>query len=103
MFLLLILTFLGCGNDVLFDREAFEGVWWEFVRYPLCFNIHDSGELLIYEHSITTAGPWEFIEPNTYTTADYSFEATATEGGCWDIILHNPRMTSLACSCVLRD
>jgi hypothetical protein len=99
---LIFLALVSCNNAPL-DRERFENTWWEFERFPLCFNVHESGDLLTYEDKIRSEGEWCFVEPNSYVVKDDMFDVKEIGENCWDIFLHSKGISDTACECTLRD
>ena len=95
------MVFFSCAEEL--DREKFENKWWEFQRYPLCFNVHESGDLLIYEGKVRSEGAWSFEEPNSYIVQDGAFDVKDAGDNCWDIYLHSKGMSDTACECTLID
>ena len=98
-FCLGIWIFLSCGEEESFPREDFEDHWWEIDAYPICFNFHNTGELLLYEERINSVGEWDFCEPNEYTVDDETIAVTIAED-CWRITGLDQDLT--ACECTLR-
>ena len=47
--------FLSCEENNSFPREEFENEWWEVQAYPICFNFHETGDLLLYEKAALTS------------------------------------------------
>jgi len=94
-----IWIFLSCEENNSFPREEFENEWWEVQSYPICFNFHETGDLLLYENSIQNEGAWAFCEPNEYFVGDYSFIVTKDEE-CWEVKGLDQNLT--ACECTLR-
>ena len=101
MFFTIFLALLSCAEGL--DRERFENEWWGFQKYPLCFNAHESGSLLVYEDKIRSEGAWIFEEPNSYIVNDDMFDVKEEGSDCWDIYLHSKAMSDTACECTLRD
>jgi hypothetical protein len=97
--LVVMLGLFSCYEQTAFNREAFENKWWETNVYPVCFNLHESGDLLLYEESIRSEGSWAFCEPNEYFVGDNSFAVTEEEE-CWKI--KGLKQDLVACECTLR-
>ena len=97
--LIAMLVLLSCREKDTFSREAFENEWWEIGVYPICFNLHESGDLLLYEESIRSEGAWTFCEPNEYFVGDYSFTVNVDED-CWQISGLDQDL--VACECTLQ-
>jgi len=74
-------------------------MWWEIQEYPICFNFHESGELLIYEEVITSHGEWEFCAPNEYLVQDFTFIINEYEE-CWEITGYMDQVLT-ACECTI--
>lgn len=97
----ILLTLCACAEvslDLL-DRNKFENVWWEIQEYPICFNFHETGELLTYEGNITSQGEWDFYTPNSYLVQDYTFIINEYES-CWEITGYVDQ-TITACECTI--
>jgi len=107
---LLLFTLLSCVESTdSFDREAFENTWWQMQEYPVCFNFHESGDLLSYEDQdleegqwgrFVDEGEWTFCEPNEYSVADktvFIFEAE----DCWEIEGYYDNRIITACECTI--
>ena len=101
MFFIILSTLLSCADSL--DRERFENEWWQFQSYPLCFNVHESGDLLIYEGKIRSEGLWPFEEPNSYIVEGDMFDVKEEGADCWNIYLHSKAMSDTACECTLRN
>ena len=92
-----------------FEREKFENEWWEIQEYPICFNFHESGDLLSYQpqqlkerewRRFTDEGEWVFHTPNEYAVLDKSIFAYENED-CWDIEEYYDNKIITACNCTL--
>ena len=92
-----------------FDREEFENQWWEIQGYSLCFNFHESGDLLSYQDQTLEEGEWgQFIDegewtfhiPNEYSVLDKSIFAYENEE-CWEIEEYLENRIITACECTL--
>jgi len=101
---------LSCAEaSQAFDREDFENTWWELQEYPVCFNFHESGDLLSYQDQhieegqwgrFVDEGEWTFCDPNKYSVADktvFIFEAE----GCWEIEGYYDNRIITACACTI--
>ena len=89
-----------------FDRENFEDIWWGIQEYPICFNVHKSGDLLLYEESIYSSGKWKFYEPSRYIIdGKEEFIIEGYNEGCWDIYYKEDALSRnlTACKCTLRE
>tara|TARA_B100000949_G_scaffold183294_1_gene164821 strand:+ start:529 stop:840 length:312 start_codon:yes stop_codon:yes gene_type:complete len=102
IFNVMFLMLTSC-NEAILDREKFENTWWEFEQFPICFNVHESGDLLIFEDRIRSEGEWSFANPNSYIVQDDMFDVREIEENCWDIFLHSKGLSDTACECTLRD
>ena len=90
------------------ERERFENEWWEIQEHSLCFNFHESGDLLSYQIQELLAegkwgqfvdeGEWVFYEPNEYSVEDKVISIFEAEE-CWKIegFFNNKIIT--ACEC----
>ena len=92
-----------------FDREKFENQWWEIQGYSLCFNFHESGDLLSYQDQILEEGEWgQFVDegewtfhiPNEYSVIDKSIFVYEIEE-CWEIEEYFDNKIITACECTL--
>jgi hypothetical protein len=92
-----------------FEREEFENEWWEIEGYSMCFNFHESGDLLSYQDQILEEGEWgQFIDegewafhtPNEYSVLDKSIFAYENEE-CWEIEEYFDNRIITACECTL--
>ena len=92
-----------------FEREDFENTWWEIQGYSLCFNFHESGDLLSYQDQILDEGEWgQFIDegewifhiPNEYSVIDKSIFIYENEE-CWEIEEYYDNKIITACECTL--
>ena len=92
-----------------FEREKFENEWWEIQGYSLCFNFHESGDLLSYQDQIleegewgqfVDEGEWSFHTPNEYSVLDKSIFVYETEE-CWEIEEYFDNRIITACECTL--
>ena len=93
------------GDDsARLDRDAFENEWWGTEEFPICFNFHETGDVLIYEERIRSEGSWEFCNPNEYIFAGGTevIEVIAVEE-CWEIVGYSKKKTFLACACLERE
>ena len=99
--LLLLLSCSQVGNDTL-NRGLFENRWWEFESIKLCFNVHETGGLLIYDNNFYSEGPWTFEKPNSYIVQDDTFDVEQA-GDCWNIYMHSQHLNDTACACTLVD
>ena len=107
---LLFLVLLSCAEASLsFDREAFENEWWEIQEYSVCFNFHESGDLLSYQQQevgegewrrFVDEGEWAFYEPNEYSVLDKSVFIHEKEE-CWDIEGYFDNRIITACECTI--
>ena len=109
---LLILTLLSCTVPAdSFDKERFENTWWEIQEYPVCFNFHESGDLLSYKDQtleegqwgqFIDEGEWTFYEPNEYSVEDKTVFIFETEE-CWEIegYFDNDNRIITACDCTI--
>ena len=101
---MILFFFLGlaCTSEYnSFIREDFENKWWEFPEYPVCFNFHESGEVLLFEEKISEEGPWYYCEPNQYEFNQELITTTA-EDECWIIEGYSMMNSFTACECTLR-
>ncbi len=99
--LLLLFSCSNVGDDAL-NRELFENEWWELSSLPICFNVHETGDLLIYDKGIYSEGPWKFEEPNSYIVQDNTIDVEQS-GNCWNIYIRSQHLNDTACGCTLRD
>jgi hypothetical protein len=99
--LFLLVSCSQVGNESL-NREQFENQWWELSIIPVCFNVHETGELLIHDEMIYSEGPWKFKEPNSYEIQDDTFDVER-DGDCWKIYMHSQRLNDIACKCTLKN
>jgi hypothetical protein len=92
-----------------FERSSFENEWWEIQEYSLCFNFHESGDLLSYQEQdldegewgqFIDEGGWAFYEPNEYTVLEKSV-FIYNEEECWKIEEYFENKTIAACECML--
>ena len=92
-----------------FEREEFENEWWEIQGHSMCFNFHESGDLLSYQEQILEEGQWEqFVEegpwtfhiPNEYSVLDKSIFVYEDEE-CWEIEEYFDNKIITACECTL--
>jgi len=92
-----------------FERESFENKWWEVQEYSVCFNFHESGDLLSYQHQeiregewgrFIDEGEWTFYEPNEYSVLDKSVFIYDKEV-CWDIEGYFENKAITACECTM--
>jgi hypothetical protein len=107
---LLIFTLLSCVKPTnSFDREDFENTWWQMQEYPICFNFHESGDLLSYEDQVLEEdqwgrfideGKWIFYEPNEYSVEDQTVFIFKTED-CWEIEGYYDNKIITACECTI--
>ena len=91
---LLGLFLLSCVEFVVpLERKDFENEWWEIQEYSMCFNFHESGDLLSYQRQphrenewrqFVDEGEWIFYEPNEYSVLDKSIFVYEDEE-CWEI------------------
>ena len=105
-----VLFLLSCVEFApVFQREEFENKWWETQDYPLCFNFHESGDLLSYQEQAFEEGQWrQFIDegewnfhiPNEYSVLDKSIFIYENEN-CWDIEEYFDNRIVIACECTL--
>ena len=104
------LILLSCTESTAsFDREGFENEWWQLQEYPICFNFHESGDLLSYEEQILEEGQWGqfidegkwiFCEPNEYAVEDKTILIFESED-CWEIEGYYDNRIITACSCAI--
>ena len=107
-----VLFLLSCVESApSFDNESFENQWWEIQGYPLCFNFHESGDLLSYQEQALEAGHWGhfvdegewiFDEPNKYSVLDKSIFVYKTEE-CWELEEYFDNKIIMACECTLME
>jgi len=92
-----------------FERDEFENKWWEVQEYSVCFNFHESGDLLSYQQQELEAGEWGrfidegewiFYEPNEYSVLDESVFIYKKEE-CWEIEGYFENKNITACECVM--
>ena len=104
MMIMIVLLMLGCSPAPQeFDREAFEDKWWEFPQYPVCFNFHGTGDVLLYENRISNEGPWYYCEPNYYEFKDgQELVQVTVEDECWKIEGYSELASFIVCECTLR-
>jgi len=90
-----------------FEREGFENEWWEVQEYSVCFNFHESGDLLSYQQQdiigdrwgrFVDEGEWTFYEPNEYSVLDKSIFIYEEEE-CWKIEEYFENKPITACEC----
>ena len=90
-----------------FERNSFENEWWEVQEYSVCFNFHESGDLLSYQNQdirdgqwgrFVYEGEWTFIEPNEYSVLDKSIFIYEEEE-CWKIEEYFENKAITACEC----
>jgi len=106
----LVLFLLSCVEFApSIDNKVFENQWWEIQEYPLCFNFHESGDLLSYQEQIleegqwgrfVDEGAWTFYEPNEYSVLDRSIFIYENEE-CWEIEEYFDNRIITACECTL--
>ena len=89
----------GCLSASEFQPNIFEDQWWEIQEYPVCFNFHRTGDLLIYEDYIINEGRWGFEEPNIYYVEDEEIKVYYEEE-CWEIRGYR-NLNLTACECLL--
>jgi len=107
---MLVFTLYSCSQSTpLFNREQFEDKWWQLEEYSICFNFHESGDLLSYQEQsveenqwrrFIDEGEWVFCEPNEYSVADetiFVFE----DGDCWEIEGYYNNRNITACECAI--
>ncbi len=91
------------------EREAFENQWWEVQEYSVCFNFHESGDLLSYQYQdvregewrrFVDEGEWTFYEPNEYSVLDKSIFIYEEEE-CWKIEEYFENKPIMACECTI--
>jgi hypothetical protein len=100
-FLLAILSCSEVNNE--FDRANFENIWWEFPEYPLCFNFHESGDVLLFEERISSEGLWIYHDPSQYEFLNGEELITVIqEEECWLIEDYSQLSSFVACECTLR-
>ena len=110
--LFLFLALISCRAEwyfAEFPRDRFENEWWEIQEEdpPVCFNVHESGDLLTYGGQISNEGEWTFSEPNIYEIEDepYEFKIWSdpqTNGEeCWKIKVST--LNKLACQCTILE
>tara|TARA_Y100000310_G_C20432479_1_gene692126 strand:+ start:94 stop:405 length:312 start_codon:yes stop_codon:yes gene_type:complete len=86
-----------------FIKEDFENIWWEFPEYPICFNFHESGDLLLFDDRISSEGSWYYCEPNEYEFNESQELITViAEDECWMIEGYSAVRSFIACECTLR-
>ena len=105
-----IVLLLSCVEfATVFEREKFENIWWETQDYPLCFNFHESGDLLSYQEQalregewgrFINEGEWDFRVPNEYSVLDKSIFIYENED-CWDIEEYYDNRIITACECTI--
>ena len=105
---LLALFLLSCVEFApSIDNKVFENQWWEIQGYPLCFNFHESGDLLSYQEQaleegqwgrFIDEGEWTFHEPNEYSVLDKSIFIYENEE-CWEIEEYFENRIITACEC----
>jgi len=104
-----LLVLLSCVEFTTFDREDFENTWWQMQEYPICFNFHESGDLLSYEDQVLEEGQWGrfidegewvFYEPNEYSVEDQTVFVFETEN-CWEIEGYYDNRIITACECTI--
>ena len=92
-----------------FERDSFENEWWELQEYSLCFNFHESGDLLSYQQQeleegewgrFIDEGEWTFYEPNEYSVLDKSVFIYREEE-CWKIEEYFENKVIVACECMI--
>ena len=100
----LLLMLSGCSLITPeFDRAKFENEWWELAEYPVCFNFHESGDVLLYEENISNEGSWHYCEPNIYEFDEGQEIITVEpEEECWAVKGYSRRASFVACECTLR-
>ena len=96
-FFFVMAMILTCTVDASIDTERFENHWWEIQEYPICFNFHETGSLLVYEEFIVNEGPWEFTEPNQYSVFDETIEVYSVDE-CWKLKGYK-NLNLSACEC----
>lgn len=96
-------------SDGSFDRDRFENRWWQLEEYPICFNFHESGDLLSYQEQhiqegqwrrFIDEGEWVFCEPNEYTVADETVSVFEADE-CWEIEGYFDNKIITACECTI--
>lgn len=104
-FALALFLSLSCAHEPTgFDRSKFENYWWGFEQFPVCFNFHETGDLLIYETRIRSEGPWDYCEPNQYTFLNGEEIITVHEDEeCWEINGLSLASSLTACECIQRQ
>jgi len=105
---LLAISLLSCANiPQPFERDEFENKWWEVQEYSVCFNFHESGDLLSYQDQelekgewgqFIDEGEWVFSEPNEYSVLDKSVFIYKKEE-CWEIEEYFENRIITACEC----
>jgi hypothetical protein len=101
MYILLVLLTACLPNP--FNRDKFENAWWELQEYPICFNIHKTGDLLTYEGHIQNLGPWDYKDNGEYYIEDEDVTLTVMPYiNCWTITGYMYYNVT-ACECTLRD
>jgi len=70
----LMVTLISCGEGMdtasSLEREDIENIWWQLTDIGMCFNIHESGDLLTYINQVHNEGKWLYEEPLTYIVDD---------------------------------
>ena len=96
---LVLVLMLSCVEfSPPFEREEFENEWWGIEEYSMCFNFHESGDLLSYQDQIVNEGAWTFHIPNEYSVLDKSIFVYETEE-CWEIEEYFDNKIITACEC----
>ena len=106
-----LLSCSNVGNGPL-DRDLFENTWWEFSLNEACFNVHESGKLLLRskgEENETEVGNWKFEKPNSYiidsdigtVDVESNDEESSKEKYCWNIYIRSAMINDIVCTCTL--
>ena len=102
--LILVLACSGNTDPPPLDRASFENAWWGTEKFSLCFNFHESGNVLIYEYQIRDEGPWQFYDPNKYIFAGSTETITVEQNEeCWKITGYSRKNSFIACECLERE